>query len=217
MADARSYRPGGTATEDGRTPSAAVNPAFIDPKTYDEYLIASRADALSPTDPARNPAYLASLAAAHPGATPDAVVAAASAGLAPGSAEATALAGLTQSQKSEQIAQSIAQEQKRRWQEINDGPVGFLKSLSRTATNALEAPFQIEMNAVNYAAAKSQGLEQPDGIGIAQVFTNTDVGWQVTNLQDGNEGFEQGDGWFTDPTSSGAMAKQGMDVDSQVV
>jgi len=213
MADARSYRPGGTATEDGRTPSAAVNPAFIDPKTYDEYLIASRADALSPTDPARNPAYLASLAAAHPGATPDAVVAAASAGLAPGSAEATALAGLTQSQKAEQIAQSIAQEQKRRWQEINDGPVGFLKSLSRTATNALEAPFQIEMNAVNYAAAKSQGLEQPDGIGIAQVFTNTDVGWQVTNLQDGNEGFEQGDGWFTDPTSSGAMAKQGMDVD----
>lgn len=213
MADARSYRPGGTATEDGRTPSAAVNPAFIDPKTYDEYLIASRADALSPTDPARNPAYLASLAAAHPGATPDAVVAAASAGLAPGSAEATALAGLTQSQKSEQIAQSIAQEQKRRWQEINDGPVGFLKSLSRTATDALEAPFQIEMNAVNYAAAKSQGLEQPDGIGIAQVFTNTDVGWQVTNLQDGNEGFEQGDGWFTDPTSSGAMAKKGMDVD----
>lgn len=213
MADARSYRPGGTATEDGRTPSAAVNPAFLDPKTYDEYLIASRADALSPTDPARNPAYLASLAAAHPGATPDAVVAAASAGLAPGSAEATALAGLTQSQKAEQIAQSIAQEQKRRWQEINDGPVGFLKSLSRTATNALEAPFQIEMNAVNYAAAKSQGLEQPDGIGIAQVFTNTDVGWQVTNLQDGNEGFEQGDGWFTDPTSSGAMAKQGMDVD----
>lgn len=211
MADARSYRPGGTATEDGRTPSAAVNPAFLDPKTYDEYLIASRADALSPTDPARNPAYLASLASAHPGASPDAVVAAASAGLAPGSAEATALAGLTQSQKSEEIAQSIAQEQKRRWQEINDGPVGFLKSLTRTATNALEAPFQILTNTAAYAAGKSNGT-QPDGTGIAQVFTNTDLGWQVTEATSGGDGsFDQGDGWFTDPTSSGAMAKQGMD------
>ena len=53
MSDARSYRPGsGQATADGSTPSASVNPAFLDPKTYDEYLVASRADALSPTDPA---------------------------------------------------------------------------------------------------------------------------------------------------------------------
>lgn len=212
MADARSYRPGsGQATADGSTPSASVDRAFLDPKTYDEYLVASRADALSPGDPARQPAYLASLAAAHPGATPDAVVAAASAGLAPGSPEASALAGLTQSQQAEQIAQAITKEQKRRWQEINDGPVGFLKSLSRTATNALEAPFQILTNSAAYAAGKANGTQQ-DGVGIGQVFTNTDLGWQVTDtIGGGNGAFDQGDGWFTDPNSAGAITKEGTD------
>ena len=212
MSDARSYRPGsGQATADGSTPSASVNPAFLDPKTYDEYLVASRADALSPGDPAQQPAYLASLAAAHPGATPDAVVAAASAGLAPGSPEASALAGLTQSQQAEQIAQAITKEQKRRWQEINDGPVGFLKSLSRTATNALEAPFQILTNSAAYAAGKANGTQQ-DGVGIGQVFTNTDLGWQVTDtIGGGNGAFDQGDGWFTDPNSAGAITKEGTD------
>lgn len=212
MADARSYRPGsGQATADGSTPSASVDRAFLDPKTYDEYLVASRADALSPGDPAQQPAYLASLAAAHPGATPDAVVAAASAGLAPGSPEASALAGLTQSQQAEQIAQAITKEQKRRWQEINDGPVGFLKSLTRTATNALEAPFQILTNSAAYAAGKANGTQQ-DGVGIGQVFTNTDLGWQVTDtIGGGNGAFDQGDGWFTDPNSAGAITKEGTD------
>lgn len=216
MSDARSYRPGsGQATADGSTPSASVNPAFLDPKTYDEYLVASRADALSPTDPARNPAYLASLAAAHPGITPDGVVAAAGAGLTPGSQEVAALAGLTHEQQAAKVADAVIKEQKRRWQEINDGPVGFLKSVTRTATNALEAPFQIVANANNYAYAKVNGLEQPDGVGIGDVFGNTDLGWQVTDAlhTGGANDFEQGDGWFTDPNSSGAMAKKGMDID----
>lgn len=228
MADARSYRPGSDQpATSGGAPSAAVNPAFLNPATYDEYLAAARAGALAPGAPAGSAAALDALAAANPGLSPDAAVAALATGAPPTDPTVQQIAAMTTEQRARAIAAGIQAAARDRQQKQTEGVEGLLRATSRTVFNAVEAPFQMGMNAVGYATAKASGQDQPDGVGIGDVFTNTDIGNQVTGLQD--EGMwidplghgtgapspfaDQGDEWFTSPTSGSAKIKEGLDND----
>jgi GNAT superfamily N-acetyltransferase len=216
VADARSYRPGsGQPTTSEGAPSAAVDPAFLNPATYDEYLAAARAGVLAPGAPAGSAAALEALAAANPGLSPDAAVAALATGAPPTDPSVQQIAAMTTEQRAAAIAAGIQAAARDRKTEQNEGVQGLLRATSRTVFNAIEAPFQMGMNAAAYAAGKANGT-QPEGVGIGDVFTNTDLGSQVYGIQDGGQpgGYgDQGDGWFTDPNSPAAKMKEGLDND----
>ena len=122
---------------------------------------------------------------------------------------------MTADQRASAIAAGIQAAARDRKAEQSAGGEGLLRAFSRTAWNAVEAPFQLATNAIGYGMGKAAG-DQPDGVGIGDVFTNTDIGSQVYGLQDGGQPGsygDQGDGWFTDPMSPAAKMKEGLDND----
>lgn len=90
--------------------------------------------------------------------------------------------------------------------------VGITRTMVSTGFDALEAPFQILMNAANLGITQATG-QQTDA-DWSDIF-NTNIGNRVNyNLSGGDEAFDPGTGWFgTDEDSGSARTKYATDAE----
>ena len=215
MSDARSYRSGPESSI--ATPSSSVDPSFVNPQTYGDYVAAARANALSPDSPLspNNLSKLSELVSSNPGMSPDAAIAALTAGLSTTSGTVQDIIQLDIERKYQQAMKDAADQRKQADQLSGQGAEGFFKGTARTAFNVMDAPFQVIMNAVNDTIAEAVHPEGPTA-SFSDVLFNTDAAHQMEAWASSDPVTKaQGDfgtGWLPDPNSTGAKYKYNEDV-----